>query len=145
MNASVVPWPATTRRIMPMATAPSHARPHAAGEPSVVCAFWARRGIDAYDSVRPVARIAHQDGVAFVATFCPVARSLDGLAVRVVTCDEPVDPRVVVNLQEPGQVEDLTDFGPWLRVEQEVVAFDDDDRRLARNGYAGGDWFLEVA
>jgi len=110
-----------------------------------VCAFWARRGIDAYDSVRPAARIAHQDGVAFVATFCPVARSLDGLAVRVVTCDEPVDPRVVVNLQEPGQVEDLTDFGPWLRVEQEVVAFGDDDRRLARNGYAGGDWFLEVA
>jgi hypothetical protein len=75
-----------------------------------------------------VGRRGDQRGVVLVAAHDPGARVLGGLAELDVALDEPLHPQLLVGLDVPRLVEQGFDRRPALVLQQQVVAFGDDQR-----------------
>src|SRR5579859_3465574 len=79
------------------------------------------------DRIGSMLRLAHEFGVALVASLCPLPGRLDRFPEGVVACDETMDASVLVHVQEPRDVEQIANTGPRSRFQQQVVAFGDHD------------------
>src|SRR5258708_14727245 len=90
-------------------------------------------------------RLAHEFGVALVASLCPLPGRLDRLAEGVVACDETMDASVLVHVNEPRDVEQSANTGPRSRFQQQVIAFGDDDGYLSVHRHASSDRLLDIA
>jgi tagatose 6-phosphate kinase len=97
------------------------------------------------DQVRAVAGRGHQPRVRLVQPVHPLGGVPGGLAELDVPPDQPADPDRVVDLHEPGLVQQRPDQVPRRIVQQQVITLGDDQGHGRADGDAAGDRLLDRA